>query len=148
VTASPTPPFGGRAQLGAPIVPMNPSGRYLRHRVAAERAYRARRRAAWRNRMIVCLGLCLFYFAIGRDLVALVTAKKSAAQMEVQHEVRQFGDDLRNLAAGAKAPSSDRMSPVALTSGAALAEAASRESPDGALAPLLDRPVETYPGTR
>jgi len=148
VSASPTPPFGGRAQLGAPIVSMNPSGRYLRHRVAAERAYRARRRATWWKRGIVCLGLCLFYFAIGRDLLALVTTRKSSAQMEVQHEVQQFGDDLRNIAGGAKLSSNDRMPPVALTSGAAVVEAASREAPDGAALPSLDQPVETYSRTR
>jgi len=137
------PPYNGRAQLGAPIVPMNPSGRYLRHRVAAERAYRARRRAAWRNRAIAWLGLGLFYFAIGRDLVALVTAKKSAAEMEVQHEVRQFGDDLRNLAGAAKVQSNDQMNPLAFTSGAALAEAASEGSPEADRL-LANRPIDTF----
>jgi hypothetical protein len=121
---------------------MNPSGRYLRHRVAAERAFRARRRATWWKRGIVGLGLCLFYFAIGRDLLALVTAKKSSVQMEMQHEVQQFGDDLRNIAGGMKAPASDRMSPVALTSAAAVEDAVSREAPDGAVLPSLDQPIE------
>src|SRR4030042_939712 len=90
VIASPKPPQGGRVHLGAPIVPMNPSGRYLRHRVAAERTHAARRRGVGWSRGAAVVLLCLFYLAIGRDLVAVAKAKTGTAKMEIRSEVHQL----------------------------------------------------------
>ena len=123
MTASPKPPQGGRVHLGAPIVPMNPSGRYLRHRVAAERAHAARRRAIWWSRGAAVVLLCLFYLAIGRDLIAAARAKTGTAKMEIRSEVHQLTTDLENVAAGASLPTAGDESPMELTSAAGLAEA-------------------------
>ena len=122
MTASPKPPQGGRVHLGAPIVPMNPSGRYLRHRVAAERAHAARRRAIWWSRGAAAALLCLFYLTIGRDLVAVARAKTGSAEMEIRSEVHQLTTDIETVAGGAGLATADDRSVPALTSAAALPE--------------------------
>ncbi|MCJ7752416.1 MAG: hypothetical protein MUQ65_15220 [Armatimonadetes bacterium] len=123
MTASPKPPQGGRVHLGAPIVPMNRSGRYLRHRVAAERAYAARRRAIWWYRGAAAVLLCLFYLTIGRDLVALARAKTGTAKMEIRSEVHQLTTDLDGVAGAASPATREDGVPLALTSAAGLADA-------------------------
>jgi len=101
---------------------MNPSGRYLRHRVAAERAHAARRRAIWWSRGAAAALLCLFYLTIGRDLVAVARAKTGTAKMEIRSEVHQLTTDLGNVAGGAGLATVDDESVAALTSAAALSE--------------------------
>lgn len=98
MTASPRGrPVGRRPQLGSPIIPINCTGAYLRHRVAAERAYLARRRIMWWHRAVIALVLCVFYLVIGRDLIALAAAKKETAKMEIEHDARQLREDLKRI---------------------------------------------------
>jgi len=119
---------------------MNPSGRYLRHRVAAERARAARLRATWCFRVSAALLLCLFYLVIGRDLVAVARAKKDTAEMEIRHEAHRFSKDLESLAGAAGLASAEDPSPPALTSSAALAE---NGNPTDVEAMLTGQPIET-----
>jgi len=102
---------------------MNPSGRYLRHRVAAERAHAARRRAIWWSRGAAAALLCLFYLTIGRDLVAVARAKTGTAKMEIRSEVHQLTTDLDSVAGAASRATGEDGVPPALTSAAGLAEA-------------------------
>jgi hypothetical protein len=101
---------------------MNPSGRYLRHRVTAERAHAARRRAIWWSRGAAAVLLCLFYLTIGRDLVAVARAKTGSAEMEIRSEVHQLTTDIETVAGGAGLATADDRSVPALTSAAALPE--------------------------
>ena len=94
----PLPPGNRRAQLGSPILSVIPSGSYLRHRVAAEAASRARRRGAWRWRALAAVGAGLFYFAIGRELVQLTRAKTSLACTVVRRDTQTLSSDLEGLA--------------------------------------------------
>ena len=121
--ASPKPPQGGRVHLGAPIVPMNLPGRYIRHRVAAERACAARRRAIRWFRGAAAVLFCLFYLAIGRDLIAVARAKTGTAKMEIRSEVHQLTNDVDSVAGAAGLATGQDESLPALTSAAGLAEA-------------------------
>ena len=85
------------ASLGSPIIPINSPGAYLRHRVAAERASAARRRLLWWYRAFVALIICVFYLVIGRDLIALASAKKDTAKMEIEHDAQQLRQDLKRI---------------------------------------------------
>ena len=67
--------------------------------------------------------LCIFYLAIGRDLIAVARAKTGSAKMEIRSEVHQLTTDLDNVAGGASLPAAGDESPMALTSAAGLAEA-------------------------
>ncbi len=86
-----------RASLGSPIIPINSPGAYLRHRMAAEKAYAARRRLLWWHRALIALIICVFYLAIGRDLIALASAKKDTAKMEIEHDAQQLRQDLKRI---------------------------------------------------
>jgi hypothetical protein len=89
-------------------VAVNSRGAYLRHRVAAEQAYRRRRRLLWWCRLAVALALCVFYFAIGRDLIAIASAKQENAKLEVAHEAKELRGDIKQLA-GAQARLDDQV---------------------------------------
>jgi hypothetical protein len=98
MSISPSPSGSRRPQLGSPVVSVIPSGRYLRHRVAVEAAFRARRRAAWRLRTLAAVGAGIFYFAIGRELMQLTRAKTSLFCTVVRRDTRTFSGDIENLA--------------------------------------------------
>jgi hypothetical protein len=132
---------GRRVHLGAPVIAVNPSGVYLRHRVAAARAQRARRRAMWRIRLLLVAGLALLYFAIGRDLLMLGRARLNEASMSVRKDVHGITHDLKRLIRTSRLSDSTPVSPVAFTSAAALVNAA---DPDGLDDFLSDQPVEAY----
>lgn len=142
MSASPVRPPGGRPPLGSPVIPINPSASYLRHRAATERTRRARRRAiCWRRLLLalVCVG---GYFAIGRDLMALALAKKDVMAMEVRHEVQTLNADLDRIAEASRLLSASEVaSPLAFTSAAALAD---KGDPDEIDAWLCDEPVEIH----
>ncbi len=70
-------PDGARASLGAPTLPVDAPGVYLRHRAATERAYRQRKRKLRTRRLIVLVIAVVLYFAIGRDLIRLAVAGSS-----------------------------------------------------------------------
>jgi hypothetical protein len=140
VTASPKRVSGRRAQLGAPVVPINSSGRYLRHRVAADEAYHSRRRALWWHRAALAVIAGLFYLAIGRDLLALARAKKDSAVMEIRYDTHQVVGDLQRIAGAANLASNENMSPLAFTSAQAMA---AKGDPGEVQALLSSQPIET-----
>ena len=122
----PVPPIqsGRRVHLGSPVVPINPSATYLRHRAAAQRAYSARRRATQWRRLLLLFACGVLYFAIGRDLIALVLAKRDTVAMEVRRDVHALGKDVESLIDAAHAQDATEItSPLAFTSAAALASA-------------------------
>ena len=86
-----------RAALGSPIIPINATSAYLRHRVAAEKSVAARLRFLWWYRAIVALVICVFYLVIGRDLIALTCAKKDTTKMEIEHDAQQLRQDLKQI---------------------------------------------------
>lgn len=98
MSTSPSPSGSRRLQLGSPTISVIPSGSYLRHRVAAEAAFRSRRRAAWRLRALAAVGAALFYIAIGRELVQLTRAKTSLFCTVVRRDTQTLSKDLANLA--------------------------------------------------
>lgn len=102
MAASPKRVSARRAQLGAPVLPVSSPGRYLRHRVAADRAYHLRRRLLWWHRAALLVIASLFYLVIGRDLIALARAKKDSAAMEIRHDTHQIATDLSRIAASAR----------------------------------------------
>ncbi len=65
--------------------------------MAAEKAFLARRRLIWWYRAVVALVICVFYLVIGRDLLALASAKKDNAKMEIEHEAFQLRQDLKKI---------------------------------------------------
>ena len=141
MSASPPRPQGRRVQLGSPVVAINPSGTYLRHRAAAERAYLKRRRTMWWRRALLVLLCAVLYAAIGRDLLALARAKKQAAAAEIRLDMQTLTKDVERIAqAGQVRSASESTSPVAFTSAAALARATDSSDID---AWLSDNPVET-----
>lgn len=127
--------------LGAPVVAVNSSGAYLRHRVAAARAQRRRRRAAWRLRLFLVTGLALLYFAIGRDLLMLGRARLDEASMSIRKDVHGLTHDLKRLIGANRLSDTTPVSPVGFTSAAALANAADPDSLDDFLS---DQPVEVH----
>jgi len=130
-----------RRQLGSPVVPVNPSPAYLRHRAAAQQAYRAQRRARWWYRAAALVLLLVLYFAIGRDLIALGRATKNGAVMEARYEVHALAKDVEDVAQCAQLTSaSEYTSPIAFTSAAALVQ---RGDPEDIDAWLSDDPIDT-----
>jgi len=140
VSTSPQRPLIGRERLGSPIISIRPPGAYLRHRVAAERAFAARQRSLWHYRILGAVVAGVLYMLIGRDVLSLVTAKKDVTVMEVEYEADRFMNDLQKIASAASVDSGENMSPIAFTSGAALAEYANRTSGDSEINPM---PIET-----
>ncbi len=84
--------------------------------------------------------LCIVYFAIGRDLIAVAGAKKDAAEMEIRREVHQVTKDLENLAGVTNVIAAEDVSPVTFTSAAALAGQGDSTDVE---AMLNGRPIET-----
>jgi hypothetical protein len=120
VAASPKRvPIVRRAQLGSPDLSVSTSGTYLRHRAAADQAYRARQRALRRNRLIISVIALLFYFLIGRDLLALLGAKKNDAATEVRKDAQQITKDVSNIARSNRLASDQNIPQLDLTSAGA-----------------------------
>ncbi len=71
--------------------------RYLRHRAVADEAFRLRQRVLRRNRIIIGIVLIMFYFMIGRDLLAVARAKKDVAVTEVRKDTHQISKDLSKI---------------------------------------------------
>lgn len=109
MAASPKCVSARRAQLGAPVLPVNAPGRYLRHRVAADRAYHLRRRLLWWRRAALLVIASLFYLVIGRDLIALARAKKDSAAMEISHDTHRLATDLSRIAVSARLASDQQI---------------------------------------
>jgi len=130
----------GRARLGAPVVSINPSGAYLRHRAAVERSQRAGRRARWRCRLLVVVACALMYVGIGREAVQLARAKKDAMAMEARANLHQVDKDVERIAQASRLHGAgESISPVAFTSAAALARSADPSDVD---AWLSEEPAE------
>ena len=122
------------------MIPINPSATYLRHRVAVERAARARRRAMRWRRLLLALMCGLLYFAIGRDLIALARAKKDTVTMEIRRDVQTLSNDVERITGASQVQAAHEItSPVAFTSAAALA---GRDDPDDIDAWLCGDPVD------
>jgi hypothetical protein len=140
MAGSPVRPAGRRVHLGAPVIPINPSATYLRHRVAVERAARARRRAMRWRRLLLALMCGLLYFAIGRDLIALARAKKDTVTMEIRRDVQTLSNDVERITGASQVQAAHEItSPVAFTSAAALA---GKDDPDDIDAWLCGDPVD------
>jgi hypothetical protein len=88
---------GRRARLGAPIIPVNQPGAYLRHRVAVERDYRNRRRAAGVRRLFLVAMIGGLYLAIGRELIQLTRAKTSLLSTELRGGAHTFAHSIVRL---------------------------------------------------
>ena len=132
---------GDRGRLGSPIIPINATPAYLRHRASAERRLHAQRLAKWRCRLLVLVACALLYFAIGREVIDLTRARKDAMTMEVRASLHQVSNDVERIASTSHVGSaSDMISPIAFTSAAALA---SNGDPDDVDAWLSGEPVET-----
>ncbi len=133
-------PRAGRPRLGSPVVPINPTAAYLRHRAAVARAHRARQRALWRCRLLALAACTLFYLGIGRDIIQVARAKKDALVMEARADVHQATSDVERIVQSSRSQDAGEIiSPVAFTSAAALA---SREDPSDVDAWLSEDPVE------
>ena len=89
---------GRRAPLGSPIIPINPPAAYLRHRVAAARAHRSRRRASRLHRLLSLLLFVGLYLAIGREVVQLTRAKASLFSTQTRAELHGLSKDVEKLA--------------------------------------------------
>jgi hypothetical protein len=140
MAGSPVRPGRRRVHLGAPVIPINPSATYLRHRVAVERAARGRRRTIRWRRLLLALMCGLLYFAIGRDLIALARAKKDTVTMEIRHDVQTLSNDVERITGTSQVQAAHEItSPVAFTSAAALA---SKENPEDIDAWLCGEPVD------
>jgi len=100
--SSSSPPHP-RVQLGSPVIPVNASGTYLRHRAAAERASRARRHCALRGRGLAILAVGLLYLAIGHELVQLTRAKARLLCTEVRSDAHLLAKDLKKITALSRA---------------------------------------------
>ena len=98
-----------RAQPGSPAVHGSVPGVYLRHRAAADEIYRSRRRALRWQRAILAIIACLFYFVIGRDLLAVARTKKDNAAMELREDTHQLATDVSHIAGAAKLASDGRI---------------------------------------
>ena len=134
-------PGGRRVHLGSPALPIVAPGSYLRHRAAARRAQRAQRRYRWIRR--ACLGViaAALYCIIGSDLLQLARAKRGVMATELRKDSQTFTNDLENLGlAGPLQGDWENMSPLALTSAAALVD---KNDPAQIDALLSDQPVET-----
>jgi hypothetical protein len=92
------------------------TGRYLRHRAAADAAQRKRQRLLLRNRVLAAGLALLGYFAIGRDLIAVGQAKTSNISMEMQKDTHNFTNQLGNLLRSVTAPNIEQASALKLTS--------------------------------
>ena len=122
------------------MIPINPSATYLRHRVAVERAARARRRAMRWRRLLLALMCGLLYFALGRDLIALARAKKDTVTMEIRRDVQTLSNDVERITGASQVQAAHEItSPVAFTSAAALA---GKDDPDDIDAWLCGDPVD------
>ncbi|MFB3882224.1 MAG: hypothetical protein ACE149_13235 [Armatimonadota bacterium] len=127
-----------RAHLGAPLLPVNSTGRYLRHRASADHAYRLRCRQLRLRRAALLIVAIILYFAIGRDLIAVARAKKDSAAMEIRHDTHQVATDLSRIAASARLASDQRipgLDPVLRTGGQAA-------GPDDLDSLLSEQPIE------
>ena len=139
MTASPNRVPTRRAQLGSPVVSVTGPARYLRHRAAADAAYRARQRAQRRNRLIIAVVVGLFYFLIGRDLFALAKAKKDSASMQVRSDTHQLADDVTRIARAGRLASDQNIPGLASTP-----PVGQEASPRPIASPLSARPVDPY----
>jgi len=139
VIASPRRGPARRAQLGAPVLPINASGRYLRHRVSADKAFRARRQTLWLRRAALAFLACCLYFAIGRDLFALAKAKSDSAVTGIRHDTHQIATDIERVATAARLASDQTVSPVAFTSAKTAVEQAGSADIESLLA---EQPVD------
>jgi hypothetical protein len=88
---------GVRPQLGSPVIPVNPPARYLRHRIAAERAHRSRRQTARFRRLVALLCMGLLYLAIGREILQLTRAKMSLASTEMRSDAQTLAQSLKKM---------------------------------------------------
>ena len=134
-------PGGRRVHLGSPALPIIAPGSYLRHRAAARRAQRAQRRYRWIRR--ACLGVtaAALYFIIGSDLLQLARAKRGVMSTELRKDAQTLTNDLENLGlSGPLQGDWENMSPLALTSAAALVD---KNDPAQIDAMLSDQPIET-----
>jgi len=85
-------------RLGSPTLPVNSSGAYLRHRIAAERAYRERkRRQRLRRVLLLCIAVIL-YFAIGREFVRLFRSQGDLTAARMRGDLHTAGTDVDRLA--------------------------------------------------
>jgi hypothetical protein len=120
----------GRAQLGSPIISVNSSAAYLRHRAAAQRRERAARQARrLRQALIVLIGAAL-YFAIGRDLIRLAVARGRTASTQVRHDTQSIVKGVSRLLQAGDSPGGEAASPWQFTSAAALARDADPDDPE------------------
>lgn len=121
------------------MIPINPSATYLRHRVAVERASRARRRTIRWRRLLLALICGVLYFAIGRDLVSLARSRTDTLAMEIRRDVQTLSDDVGQITGASQVQAAHEItSPVAFTSAAALA---SKDNPEDIDAWLSGDPV-------
>lgn len=132
---------GRRVHLGSPALPIVASGAYLRHRAAARRAQRAQRRYRRIRGVLLVVTAAALYCIIGSDLLQLARAKRSVMSTELRKDAQTLTKDLENLRqAGPLQGDWENMSPLALTSAAALADKSDLAEID---ALLSDQPVET-----
>jgi len=130
-----------RSQLGSPVIPINSPGVYLRHRVAAAAASRARNRAKWMRRLCWIAAAAAFYFVIGRDLIAMTQAITRAGSTTVRHDAQAFTKTLdQAIKLRQSDPESLPTAPLAFTSPAGLAQERDPASLDSVLA---QDPIET-----
>jgi hypothetical protein len=102
---------GGRPQLGSPVIPINSPARYLRHRIAAERAHRARRQAARFQRLLALLIVGLLYLAVGREILLLTRAKMSLASTELRSDTQAVTTTLKKLLQAKRGDGEPSMTP-------------------------------------
>ena len=84
-------------RLGSPTLPINASRAYLRHRVAAQRAYRERRRRQRIRRIVLLCIAVILYFSIGREFMRFLRSQGDLTTARMRGDVTAATVDLDQL---------------------------------------------------
>jgi len=84
-------------RLGSPTLAINASPAYLRHRVAAERAYRERRRRQRLRRIVLLCVAVILYFTIGREFMRFLRSQGDLASARVRGGLHTATSDVDQL---------------------------------------------------
>lgn len=84
-------------RLGSPTLQINAPPAYLRHRVAAERAYRERRRRQRLRRILLLCIAVILYFAIGREFMGFLRSQGDLTSARVRGGLHTAASDVDQL---------------------------------------------------
>lgn len=84
-------------RLGSPTLPINAPRAYLRHRAAAQRAYRERRRRQRLRRIVLLCVAVLLYFTIGREFIRLLRSQGDLTAARMRGDLTAATSDVDQL---------------------------------------------------